>query len=141
MAFRELLVMKKYIVILIVLAVLLGGYLIFNIFCPKIKIGAVTASIAYVYEDKNINSTLSADESEFLKKIFNNKRLNCDNCDNPSCGFSEEIAVYFDNLVFCVARDNCAVIKCENRYFGISGEERKEINKIFEKYGGTFPCV
>ena len=130
--------MKNTFTLIVVLVLLLGGYFVFNSVFPKIKIKENNASIVYIYEDKTINSNLTVDESEFLKKIFNGKRAYFD---NPSCGFDENVSVRFSDMTFCIACDTCSIIKVKDRYFGISDEEREEINKIFEKYGGKFPCV
>lgn len=130
---------KKYvIIILLVLALLLGGFLMFNIFATKTNISAENASLVFVYNGKEINSQLSNEESILLKNIFNNKRLYSD---NPSCGFTENVSICFDDLVFCIACDDCAIIRLENKYFKISKSDRETVNQIFEKYGGAFPCV
>jgi hypothetical protein len=132
-------IMKKYIIIIsVILILLLGGYFMFNIFAPKINISSTSASLTYVYGSQNINTSLSTEEGELLKSIFNNKRLYSD---NPSCGFTEEVSIRFENFVFCIACDDCPIVKFGNKYFKISTVDRKTIEKIFEKYGGSFPCI
>jgi hypothetical protein len=131
--------LKKYIVITsIALAFLLGGLLVFNVLIPKTNISAENASLFYVYDDIEINEQLSLEESVLLKTMFNNKRLYPD---NPSCGFTENVSIRFDDLVFCIACDGCEIIEFENKYFKISKSDRETVNRIFEKYGGLFPCI
>lgn len=132
--------MKKQVIILVsvVAILLLGGYFMFNVFTPKTNIHNTNASIKYVYNYININTQLTAEESETLRNIFNNKRLYSD---NPSCGFVENVSIRFDDLIFCIACDNCPIMKLGNKFFKISKDDRVIVNKIFEKYGGTFPCV
>lgn len=132
-------VMKKYIIIVsVVLILLVGGGGMFGIFNPRTKIISTSACLTYVYNTQNINTLLSDKEGNLLKDIFNNKRLYSD---NPSCGFTEDVSICFEDMVFCVACDGCPIVKLGNKYFKISTSDRKTIDQIFEKYGGAFPCV
>ncbi len=132
--------MKKYVIVIIstVLILSLGGYLIFSAFAPKTNISAERASLTYIYNDKAISKSLSNEETEALKNLFNNKRLYSD---NPSCGFTENVSICFDALVFCIACDDCPIVKLGNSFFKISKNDRETVDQIFEKYGGSFPCV
>lgn len=132
--------MKKRIIISIiaVVSLIIGGYFMLNILSTKVSILDTNARLNYVYNDKNINVNLSADESKTIKVMFNGKRLYND---NPSCGFTENVSIRFDNMVFCVACDKCPIVKWGNKYFKISEGDREIINLVFEKYGGYFPCV
>ena len=47
----------------------------------------------------------------------------------------------FDNDYYCIACDSCGIVKFKDKYFNISNSERSKVEKIFKKYGGTFPCV
>ena len=106
--------------------------------CTKtITVPETNAVLTFKYGDCDVVVELSAEESETIRNIFNNKRSYQD---NPSCGFTENVSVRFDDSVFCVARDNCSTIKYQGRYFSISDDERETINNIFEKRGGSFPC-
>jgi len=125
-------------VIFAVLGFSLGENIVASIFGPKINITTTTANLIYVYDGKDINETLSSEESELLRKIFNNKTLYSD---NPSCGFTEEVSIRFDDLAFCIACDDCPVVKLGEKVIKISIKDRKTIVQIFEKYGGKFPCV
>ena len=132
--------MKKYTLFFVsaALILLLGGLVTLNIFTPKTNISTVNASLTYIYEERRVNTPLLPEESLLLKNIFNNKKLYSD---TPSCGFTENVSVRFNDLVFCIACDDCPIIKLGNKYFKISTSDRKTIEQIFEKYGGLFPCV
>lgn len=132
--------MKKYIVILSIVLVILivGGYFLFDNLNTKVNIPSTSAKLSYIYNDKNISINLSMDESKLLKDMFNGKRLYND---SPSCGFSENVSICFDNLFFCIACDKCSIVKLNNKYFKISESEQKSLINIFEKYGCFFPCI
>ena len=99
------------------------------------------ASVIFTYSEKEIDSTIKQEDFETIKKIFGNKKLYKD---SPSCGFSEDVSVKFnDSQVFCIARDTCPIIyiKEKDKYFRITEEEKNELYEILETYGFTFPCV
>lgn len=104
------------------------------------KVGSEKAILVYKYGNKDIRAELTTEESLQLKRIFNYKFLYKD---NPACGFSEDISIIFGKDTFCIACDKCPCIKLldEDKYFAISQNDRKNIEKIFEKYGGKFPCI
>ena len=132
--------MKTYIIILSAAAVILiaGGCFLFNFLNSKVNIPDTGAKLNYIYNDKNISIDLSTDESKLFKDIFNGKRLYND---SPSCGFSKNVSICFDDLFFCVACDKCPIVKLNGKYFKISEAEQKSLINIFEKYGGFFPCI
>lgn len=100
------------------------------------------AELTYIYNDKNISVKLSDDERDELCDIFNGKeRYVITPFDTPSCGFTDNVSVKIGNTVFKPACDTCATVETGFTYFQISEEERAAINRIFQKYGGTFPCV
>lgn len=132
--------MKKSIIIttVLIIVLLIVGYISYDHMFPKVKILSTNATLNYYYDEKNISINLSADESKTIKRIFEGRRL-INDC--PSCGFKENISISFDDMIFCVACDNCPVIKIGKKYINISESDRKIINSIFEKHGGTFPCL
>lgn len=132
--------MKKYILIsiLVVVAIVIGGYFMFNFILTFVRIPDENAILHYSYNDEDISVNLTAEESNTIKNMFGGKMLYND---SPSCGFSENISIKCGDMTFCIAYDMCPVIKCEHRYFRISNEDRKILNGIFEKYGGFFPCI
>ena len=132
--------MKKRIIFIstIVLILILGGLLVINTLFPKVNISTEKATLNYNYNKENISVELNEYESELLRKIFNGKRLYRD---NPSCGFTENISIRFGDLIFCVACDNCPIVKLDNKYFKISEIELQKLHNIFKSRGGVFPCV
>lgn len=131
--------MKKTIFVsIIVLILILAGLLIIYFLFPKVNISNEKATLNYNYNEKNISVELNQDESELVKRIFNGKRLYRD---NPSCGFSKNISIRFGDSIFCVACDNCPIVKFDNKYFKISEIELQELHNIFKSRGGIFPCV
>ncbi|MCQ2449738.1 MAG: hypothetical protein MJ132_06085 [Clostridia bacterium] len=132
--------MKKHIIIsiLAVVVLLFTGFLLLKIFSPKVNISGEKAKLSYIYNDKNIIVDLSAEENKQLKEMFNGKKLYKD---SPSCGFSKNISICFNESYFCIACDQCSTVKLDNKYFNISKADRKVLNGIFEKYGGSFPCI
>jgi len=135
--------MKKHItisIITVVILILCGCFMV-NLFSFKVNISGTNAKLTYIYNAENNaenkNVTLSAEESEIIKNIFNGQKTHFD---NPSCGFTKNISIKFNSQVFCIACDNCPIIKLRGKYFSISETDRETINRIFEKYGGLFPC-
>lgn len=92
----------------------------------------------YNYDNKHISVTLTEAESNIVRDIFNKKELYND---EPSCGFDKNISIKFDNDYYCIACDSCGIVKFKDKYFNISNSERSKVEKIFKKYGGTFPCI
>ena len=107
--------------------------------CTKaITVPEANAVLTFKYNGNDIVVELSAEESETIRTIFNNKRTYQD---NPSCGFTENVSVRFNDSVFCIACDNCSMVKYQGQFFSISDDERETINQIFEIHGGFFPCA
>lgn len=128
--------------IAIVLVFMLCVCIVYTIFYPRTRIYAKTARLVYLYTDREIDIQLSSEESLIVKTVLNGKRqYSIPLFGEPSCGFSEDVSIRFGELVFCIACDHCGIIKLGNRYIYISETERELINRIFEKYGGSFPCV
>ncbi len=130
---------RIYIISVIILGVL---GLIFLLDSNKINITSVSeAEVIYVYGEKDISEELTEEELQELKSIFNGKRFYRA---NPSCGFSEDIAIKLDDAItFCIANDTCPIIywKEAHRYIKLTEEEQQILYEILEKYGATFPCV
>lgn len=109
--------------------------------CGNTSVNQTKATLVFKYEDKNINTELSDEESEQLFKIVNDKSTFSD--DMLSCGFSDKIAFIIDGKTFCPACDECRTIKewGSGKLFNISKSERNTIEKIFRNHGGYFPCA
>jgi len=99
------------------------------------------ADIYFFYEDFELFHHLDDKELKILKSILNGKKLYRD---NPSCGFSENISIKFnDEQTFCIARDSCPIIywKEKDKYIKLSKKEKQKLYGLLETYGLFFPCV
>ncbi len=102
---------------------------------------AQEAEVCFINGTTSAESRLSDIELAAIKAIFNRKKLFKD---SPSCGFSEEVSIKFNQAqTFCIARDACPIIywKEKDMYFKLSEEEKAELYKILESYDFYFPCV
>ena len=132
--------LKIVVVILVVLVFITAVVMIANkknTIELEAKDGAV---LQYQYKGVEFTQELQSVDAEEIKSIINRKRIHKD---NPSCGFSESISIHIGIRTFCVAQDSCGILQVgkEKKYIYISDSERKKINEIFRKYGGTFPCI
>lgn len=98
--------------------------------------------VQFVYIDKHVSTKMKTEDERYIKELFNNRQLYRD---DPSCGFSTDVSISFDNgkNVFCIAEDSCPIIyyKQRNKYFQLSEKDILALHKVLEKYGFTFPCV
>ena len=109
--------------------------------CSRVFVSSdALAELTFKYGDISVSATLTKEESEQLSNIVNGKTLYAG---NPSCSFDVNISFQIRDRVFCPACDSCGKVKdCKTgKYFNISEAERETIESIFEKYGGSFPCV
>ena len=137
--------MKKAISIISVVVVILacGVFSIFFFAPSSVSVSYdESAELTYVYDDKNIKTTLEDDERNELCAMFEGKKTYLISpFDMPSCGFNENVSVKIGNTVFMPACDKCGTVKTGFVYFNISKRERSSLERIFKKYGATFPCV
>ena len=95
----------------------------------------------FIYNGSDITSSLSAQELQIICDIFSNKRMYRD---NPSCGFSDNVSLKFNNLqTFCFANDTCPIVywKEKDKYFKVTENEKKQLYNILQNHGFIFPCV
>lgn len=135
--------MRKKIIIIPVIVCILVITLSFLLWKNAIvNINVLTSGkIVYVYNDLSINELCKESELTTIYDIFNGKVLYRD---NPSCGFSDEIAIVVNGgQTFCLPSDSCTIIywKEKGKYFHISEEEMEQLHEIFEQYGAKFSCV
>ena len=131
--------MKKYIVL--VSSFLLVVLMIFSFSsCSKVEVAEGEMVAVFQYGDADITKTLSDEDSEIVRKIFNGKSLFSD---SPSCGFSEDVALIIDGNTYCIACDYCGIIYNveEDKYFNLSDEENETLRNMLCEYGFTFPCI
>ena len=126
----------------ITFCILLTAALTFGLLgCAKVSIkNDVSATLKFIYGDKNVTEALTEVESEQIKAIFNGKVLYSD---SPSCSFSENISIVLGDQVFAIACDDCNIVKdCQSeKFFNVSEAEKEIIIDIFKNHGGYFPCV
>lgn len=133
---------RKLIPVVSVLILIAASWSIYTAISPRTNVTETRARLVYKYGDKDIDVQLSAGESELLRTILDGKRLHSGVITGePSCGFTGDVSIRFDGQVFCVANDSCAVIALEGKYLDIPETDRKTIDRVFEKYGGSFPCI
>ncbi len=123
--------------------ILLGLLICFGLIaCGRAMEISPTAEITltYHYGDVQIDSALTDEEETTLRKILTGKRLHSD---QPSCGFTDEIALLIDGVPYAFARDGCAVLRAgeDQQYISLTEEEHAKLRQIVERCGGTFPCL
>lgn len=135
---------RKAKIFIVFLLIVVSGILLLVVSMKKntVDIGFVKSGKAiFIYDEEDIEIPLSNDELSILCSIFVNKKMYKD---NPSCGFSEDISIKFnDSQTFCIARDTCPIIywKEKRRYFRISEDEKMQLYCLLENYGFVFPCI
>lgn len=82
--------MKKWIFVFVLLAFAIGTQLRYSFFSEKTNITSDSAVLVYKYDDKNINVTLTQEESAVFKKMLHSKWLGHD---VPACGFDPDISI------------------------------------------------
>ncbi|MCH5296091.1 MAG: hypothetical protein J1E85_00310 [Ruminococcus sp.] len=122
-------------IMIITLSILLSSC----VFPGKVNISNDSqGNIKYIYNDKNISTSMSKEDSETIINIIDGRECQYD---NPSCGFDGNISFSFGNDTFYPACDGCSIIKYHNKYFNVLDAEIKQIHAIMEKYGAYFPCI
>jgi hypothetical protein len=112
--------------------------------CTKTSVKAnAKVTLNYIYGEKNIIVTLPDDEAQKVIKILDGNSYDPVFSGTPSCGFNKNISLTVDKRVYAIACDTCPAIQDLHnmRYFSVSQEEIDYIHRLFEKYGGDFPCV
>ncbi|MBQ4617539.1 MAG: hypothetical protein IJB27_04105 [Clostridia bacterium] len=95
----------------------------------------------FKYSDKDIQVTLSEEELAMVCDMFAGKELYMG---NPSCGFTEDVAIKLDNKdTFCIACDKCGIVfwKEQLRYFRLTDSENEQLRAMLESHGFRFPCI
>ena len=137
--------MKKTLILIVSTTIIIGLAIFFVRSNRHIDSSfATSASLKYVYIEKNIDTTITdPDDIAALKEILNGYSYR----DHPSCGFSNKISITLSDgqtsITFCPACDSCSTIRINDSdyYISITAEQRAQFNEIAEKYGMTFPCV
>ena len=100
-----------------------------------------TATLTYKVNGKDIEATLTQEETLLVAKILRGKIAYRDAW--LSCGFSTDASITIDGVTYCLARDSCGYMQIGDtaKKITLRDSERAEIEAIFEKYGGKFPCI
>lgn len=100
-------------------------------------------TLTYIYGDKDIHVTLEDDEAEKVIEILDGNEYDPISSGMPSCGFDRNVSLKVGGRTFAIACDTCNCIQDLGRlrYFTIPQEDIQYIHSLFEKYGGSFPCV
>lgn len=113
--------------------------------CSKTRVkDNTTVTLVFIYEEENINVTLTNDESAKVIDILHGNPYDPTILFGfPSCGFHENVALQVGNRRFAIASDTCNCIQDldNGSYFDIPKEDMAYIHSLFEKYGGYFPCI
>lgn len=134
---------KKYLILIIFVFVLVSvvlGIMHFSVRKTNMEF-AKEAEVCFIYGDVTTSQYLEDKDLETLKEIFDDKRMYKD---TPSCGFSGDISVRFNqSQTFCVARDTCPIVYWveEDRYITLTEEEKLLLYNLLESYGFVFPCL
>ena len=105
--------------------------------------------LTFIYCDSNIQVNLTPEESAKVIEILDGNPYDPLWGGVPSCGFDGNSSLKVDvslkvgNRTYAIACDTCPSVLdvSKLRYFGISQSEMDYIHKLFESYGGRFPCV
>ena len=98
--------------------------------------------LTFIYCDSNIQVNLTPEESARVIEILDGNPYDPLWGGVPSCGFDGNISLKVGYRTFSIACDACPSVLdvSKLRYFGISQSEMDYIHKLFESYGGRFPC-
>lgn len=131
---------KKLRNFLLILVIMLSLYA-----CSKTRVDDnATVTLIFIYEEENINVTLTDDEAAKVIDILDGNTYDPSVLIGyPSCGFHENVALMVGTRRFAIASDTCNCIQDRSNYlyFDIPKEDMAYIHSLFEKYGGYFPCV
>ena len=136
--------MKKKMVVVGIVIVIISVVVVVLIGVEKKRCSmdfATSGKAVFRYCGSDVSMSISDEHLSAIKDIFNNKKMYMDNL---SCGFSEDIAIVFNNSeTFCIARDTCPTVywKEQGRYIELSEDEKEELYGILGEYGFVFPCV
>lgn len=131
--------MKRFAAFVILIAI------IFSICgCSKTKVSTnADVTLKFYFLENEIEAVLSEDEATKVIAILDGKTYSPLSSGVPSCGFDKNISLTVGNHTYAIARDTCNCIQDLGnlRFFDIPQEDMAYIHRLFEKYGGHFPCI
>lgn len=134
---------KRFIIISVAVACALVTFLFCWLFLPvRLHLdGNETATLSYKVNGKDIQATLSQEETAAVAEILNGKIPLMDI--GRSCGFSANVSIRIGGKTYCLAMDKCGSMQIAYtaKYITLTEKERAQIEEIFATYGGKFPCI
>ncbi len=108
--------------------------------CGTVEVADGEIVAVFRYGDADIEQSMSDEDSEIVREIFNNKELSYG---SPACGFDKDVALITGDDTYCIACDHCGIIYSVNKdqYFDLSDEENETLRELLGEYGFSFPCV
>jgi len=108
--------------------------------CGTVEVADGEIVAVFRYGDADIEQSMSDEDSEIVREIFNNKELRYG---SPACGFDKDVALITGDDTYCIACDHCGTIYSVNKdqYFDLSDEENETLRELLGEYGFSFPCV
>ncbi len=101
---------------------------------PRVRIeSGQSATITYADKEETCTLDVSAEEADRLCRIVGGRALHKD---EPSCGFSASFSFSIGERAFYIAGDECPILREAKTglYVNISEDDRKWIDKLFQKY-------
>ncbi len=131
---------KKIIIAGVVVTAIFGFTFLYSILPQNVHIQTSSAQVVYINGDVQFKETLTNEDALAVYAVFNGKTLKADSAPGR---FTSNVSIRFGEQIFYIACDRSPVVKLQNKdkYFPITQGDRKLIESIFEKYGGTFPCI
>lgn len=112
--------------------------------CSKTSIKAdQDVTLNFVFGGHDIHVTLTEEETKKVIGILDGNIYDPIASGVPSCGFDKDISLTVGSQSYAIARDTCSTIQDLGnlRYFNVTQAEIDYIHALFEKYGGSFPCI
>ncbi len=131
---------KKITIAGVIVTVIFGVTFLYSIIPQNVQIRTSSAQMIYINGDLQFKESLTNEEALAVYAVFNGKTLKED---SPTRTFTSNVSIRFGEQIFCIACDRSLVVKLQNKdkYFAILEADRNLIESLFEKFGGTFPCV
>ena len=125
----------------IIIAVALMLAMLILVSCESKKTDeTVSAKLVFNPFGEGVSVTLTPEESARVAEIIKSAEA-LPPGEMLTCGFSTDVSITIDDVIYCIGRDGCGSLECGILYFNISDSDADEIHAIFEKYGGRFPCI
>ena len=112
--------------------------------CSKSSVRSGSAvQLNFKVHDHDIEATLTEEEAARVIEILSGKSYDSFAEGIPSCGFDPAVSFRIDGRIYAIAMDTCGTVRDYGnlRFIHLTDEEIDYIHRLFEKYGGSFPCI